>query len=115
MDAAVAPPLPSAISFLGAPAYVTAHSRALCSNSAGLRISMPATSASCGSFGSGVLRRDWSEMRADLMVRTGDHCDDSVSKQIAPVCELTLGCQILVSNFMTGGRKGYSLGILMST
>jgi hypothetical protein len=31
-----------------------------------------------------VLRSDWSEIRADLMVRTGDHCDDSVSKQIAP-------------------------------
>ena len=84
MDSAVAPPLPSAISFLGAPAYFTAQSRALCSNSAGLRINMLATSASCGSFGSGVERRDWSEIRADLIVRTGDHCDDNVSRQIAP-------------------------------
>lgn len=84
MDSAVAPPLPSAISFFGAPAYLTAHSRALCSNSAGFLINMPATSASWGSFGSGVLRRDWREMRADLIVSTGDHCEDSVSKQMAP-------------------------------
>jgi hypothetical protein len=84
IDSAVAPPLPSAISFFGAPACMTDHSLALCSNSAGFRISIPATSASCGSFGSGVLSRDWREIRADLMVRTGDHCDDSVSKQMAP-------------------------------
>ena len=45
---------------------------------------MPATSASCGSFGSGVLRRDWSERRADLMVRTGDQAEDKVSRQMAP-------------------------------
>lgn len=84
MDSAVAPPLPSAISLLGAPAYLTAHSRALCSNSAGFRINMLATSASCGSLGSGVERSDWREIRADLIVSTGDHCDDSVSKQMAP-------------------------------
>jgi hypothetical protein len=36
-----------------------------------------------------VLRRDCSEIRADLMVRTGDHCEESVSKQIAP-CWISL-------------------------
>jgi len=94
---------------------------------------MVATSASCGSFGSGVLRRDCRERRADLMVRTGDQAEPRVSRQIAPcktsvrllchrsregwhtVCELTLGCHSRVSNFITGGLKGYSAGILMST
>ena len=45
---------------------------------------MPATSASCGSFGSGVLSKDWRDRRADLMVRTGDQAEDRVSRQIAP-------------------------------
>lgn len=43
-----------------------------------------ATSASCGSLGSGVLSSDCSDRRDDLIVRTGDHADDSVSRQIAP-------------------------------
>lgn len=45
---------------------------------------MLATSASCGSLGSGVLRRDWRERSAALMVRTGDQADPRVSRQIAP-------------------------------
>lgn len=100
---------------------------------------MLATSASCGSFGSGVLSRDWRDSSADFMVRTGDQAVDRVSRQMAPchtisdhslprvpriighratlrltVWLLTLGCQTLVSNFMIGGRNGYSGGILMS-
>lgn len=47
-------------------------------------MSMVATSASWGSFGSGVLRRDCRDNRADLMVRTGDHAEPRVSRQIAP-------------------------------
>jgi hypothetical protein len=47
-------------------------------------MSMLATSASCGSLGSGVLRRDCRERRADLMVRTGDQAVPNVSRQIAP-------------------------------
>ena len=38
-----------------------------------------------------------------------------LTKQIAPVCELTLGCQILVMNLILGGSNGYSLLISMST
>ena len=45
---------------------------------------MLATSASCGSLGSGVLRRDWRERRADLIVRTGDQAVPRVSRQMAP-------------------------------
>ena len=45
---------------------------------------MLATSASCGSFGSGVLRRDCRERRADLIVSTGDQAVPNVSRQIAP-------------------------------
>lgn len=50
-----------------------------------------ATSASCGSLGSGVLSNDCSDRRADLIVRTGDHAVDSVSRQIAPYSKATLG------------------------
>jgi hypothetical protein len=38
-----------------------------------------ATSASCGSEGSGEQRRDWSEMRVDLRVRTGDQASFRMS------------------------------------
>jgi hypothetical protein len=31
-----------------------------------------------------VLRRDWRESRADLMVRTGDQAEERVSRQMAP-------------------------------
>lgn len=47
-------------------------------------MSILATSASCGSFGSGELSKDCSDMRADLIVSTGDHCVESVSRQMAP-------------------------------
>jgi hypothetical protein len=65
---------------------MTAHSRAMRSNSRGLWSIILATSASWGSFGSGVLNNDCSEIRADLIVRTGDQALDNVSRQIAP-CE----------------------------
>lgn len=69
------------------------------------------------------------------MVRTGDQAEERVSRHIAPctnrrlasnlqslqgegstrtVWLLTFGCQTLVSNFIIGGRKGYSPGILTS-
>lgn len=65
------------------------------------------------------------------MVSTGDHPVESVSRQMAPFHSQhslqnvskttrehtdaleTLGCQILVANFITGGLKGYSVGISM--
>jgi len=47
-------------------------------------MSMLATSASWGSFGSGVLRSDCRESKADLIVRTGDQAVPRVSRQIAP-------------------------------
>lgn len=118
------PPLPSPFSRLDALAYMIAHSCATLSYSFGFRINIPATSASCGSFGSGVLRRDWRDSRADLMVRTGDHAADKVSRQMAPyqisqphrpcrwigraltVWLLTFGCHILVSKRIMGGLKG---------
>lgn len=78
------PPLPSPRSRFGAPAYLTDHSCATRSNSLGFRISIPATSASCGSLGSGVLRSDWRDKRADLTVKTGDQAEERVSRQMAP-------------------------------
>ena len=98
------PPLPSPASFFGAPAYFTAHSCATRLNSFGFRVSIPATSASCGSFGSGVLRSDCREMRAALIVRTGDHAVDKVSRQMAP-CKKHL----VRRNTWTGERSNYRL------
>ena len=37
-----------------------------------------------------------------------------LTRQIAPVWEDILGCQILVLNFILGGSKGYCLGIRIS-
>src|SRR3954471_10165661 len=82
IDCAVDPPLPSPRLDLGAPAYLTAHSFACLSNSFGFLMSCCATTASWGSFGSGELRRDCSEIKADLMVRTGDQPVLRVSKQM---------------------------------
>jgi hypothetical protein len=70
--------------FLGAFAYLTAQSLAIRWNSSGWFISIVATSASWGSLGSGVLRRDCRERRADLIVRTGDQAEPRVSRQMAP-------------------------------
>ena len=39
-------------------------------------------------------------MRAVRIVNAGVHSFFRISRQIAPVCELILGCQILVSNFI---------------
>lgn len=71
-------------SAFGAPAKRWAHSWALIRKAAGFLIICCATSASCGSVGSGASRRDCSERRAVLMVRTGDHFCERVSRQIAP-------------------------------
>jgi hypothetical protein len=76
-------PLPLS-ALAGAPAWTTAQSRATRSNSLGDLRSILATSASWGSLGSGVLSKDCSESRADLIVRTGDQALESVSRQIAP-------------------------------
>ena len=37
-----------------------------------------------------MLRRDWRERRADLIVRTGDQAEPKVSRQMAPFCMLGL-------------------------
>lgn len=69
---------------VGALAKRMAQSRAFWLNAAGLLIIMVATSASCGSEGSGAESRDCRERRAVLMVRTGVHFAERVSRQIAP-------------------------------
>ena len=71
-------------SAFGAPAKRWAHSWALTRKAAGFLIICCATSASCGSVGSGASKRDCSERRAVLMVRTGDHFCERVSRQMAP-------------------------------
>jgi len=40
------------------------------------------------------------DSKAVLTERAGDHSFFKISKQIAPVYELILGCHILVSNFI---------------
>ena len=84
LGAALGVEVPFQFTFLGAFACLMAHSLATCWNCTGSFINILATSASCGSLGSGVLRRDWRERRADLIVRTGDQAEPRVSRQIAP-------------------------------
>ena len=50
--------------------------------------------------GSGAHNRACREIRAVRMVKAGVHSFLRISRQIAPVYELMLGCQILVSNFI---------------
>jgi len=73
-----------------------------------------ATTASWGSFGYGTASSTCKERRAVRMVRAGDHSSLRMSRQIAPVCEEILGCQIFVSNFILGGLYGYSGGRVIS-
>jgi len=65
-----------------------------------------ATSASYGSSGSGAQSNAYNEISAVLIVRAGVHSFLRISKQIAPVYELILGCQTFVSNFIFGGLNG---------
>ena len=55
-----------------------------------------ATTASWGSLGSGTHKSAWSESKAVLMVKAGDHSSFKISRQMAPVTEEMLGCQIFV-------------------
>jgi hypothetical protein len=83
------------ISRLGAPAYFCAHSAALRSNSFGSFIIILATSASCGSFGSGDSMSWPRERIAVFIVRTGDHPSFRVSRQIAPCGTLAIDIRLL--------------------
>jgi hypothetical protein len=65
-----------------------------------------ATTASCGSSGSGADISACSEMSAVRTVRAGLHSFLRMSRQIAPDSLEMFGCQILVSYFIFGGTKG---------
>jgi len=83
-----------------APANLTDHSFALCANFRGSFMSIAATSASCGSFGSGDASSPWIDISAVLSVKTGDHAVDKVSRQIAPCQVTTVSSGRLLSSFM---------------
>jgi|688.fasta_scaffold330004_1 hypothetical protein len=83
-------------------AYFLTHYLACYSNFFLSPLYSVATTASCGSFGYGAHNNACKESRAVRIVRAGDHSSFNISKQIAPVCEEILGCQILVSNFIFG-------------
>lgn len=56
----------------------------------------------CGSFGSGVQSRDWTESNVEDIVRTGDHCCLRISKQMTPYkirYESALGGLVAVRSF----------------
>ena len=55
-----------------------------------------ATTASCGSFGYGAHKSACNDNNAVLIVKAGDHSSFKISRQMAPVWEEILGCQILV-------------------
>ena len=50
--------------------------------------------------GSGEHNKAYNESKAVLIDNAGLHSFFKMSRQIAPVCEDILGCQILVSNFI---------------
>ena len=52
-----------------------------------------------------------SERRTVLRVMAAAHWSFRMSRQMAPVTEETLGCQILVRNRTLGGLNGYVSGI----
>ncbi len=62
-----------------------------------------ATSACCGSLGSGEHSRLCSEIRVDFRVRTGDQASLRISRQIAPDAEDTFGWYTFVMNFIFTG------------
>lgn len=68
----------------GALAWSTAHSWAFLLKASGSLIIILATSASWGSFGSGLSKSDCSDNKVDLIVSTGDQAVLRVSRQIAP-------------------------------
>lgn len=63
-----------------------------------------ATTASCGSSGSGADMSACSEISAVRTVSAGLHSFLRMSKQIVPVSLLMFGCQILVANFICAKR-----------
>ena len=101
-------------SFIAGFANFTTHSLACSSNFLRSPLYSVATTASWGSLGSGAQRSACSESRAVRMVKAGDHSSLRMSRQIAPVWELILGCHILVSKRILGGLYGYSAGKTIS-
>ena len=91
-------------------AYVAVHSAAVRSYLGLSDLNMLATSASCGSSGSGADNKACKETKAVLMVNAGLHLSFNMSRQMAPVWDETFGCHMRVSNFILGGSKGYCLG-----
>ena len=73
-------------------AYCCVHCLAVRTNSSCSAMYCRATTASCGSFGSGEASRDWTESRAVFSVRAGLHWSFNTSRQMAPLAELTFGC-----------------------
>lgn len=68
------------------------------------RILRLTTSASCGSLGSGVDRRDWSETRQVRRVKTGLQLDLRMSRQMKPVWDE-------ISEGVQGRREGNCAGV----
>ena len=99
----------------GAPAYTCAQSQAVCLNISGFCLYWFATTASCGSSGSTAASSACNDNNTVRRVIAAAHWSFRISKQIAPVTELILGCHILVINRTLGGLNGYVSGILISS
>uniref|UniRef100_A0A2M4D8K7 Putative secreted protein n=1 Tax=Anopheles darlingi TaxID=43151 RepID=A0A2M4D8K7_ANODA len=74
-----------------------------------------ATTASCGSSGSAAASSACSDSNTVRSVMAAAQLSFRMSKQMAPVTEEMLGCQILVMNFTLGGLKGYVSGTFISS
>lgn len=86
------------IELLGS-AKIYVQYRAVSLNSSMSSICCLATTASCGSFASGTANSVCRDNKTVRMVIAAAHWSLRMSKHIAPVAELILGCQIRVMNF----------------
>ena len=93
--------------------YALAQWRAVRTNTLWLFLYCDATTASCGSSGSsGGEQRLQREQHGLRSVMAAAHWSLRMSRHMAPVTLLMLGCQILVRNLTLGGLNGYVLGNL---
>lgn len=74
-----------------------------------------ATTASWGSSGSGEAKSACNESRTVRKVMAAAQLSFRMSKQMAPVTDEMLGCQIFVRNLTFGGLKGYVSGTWISS
>uniref|UniRef100_A0A1A9X066 Uncharacterized protein n=1 Tax=Glossina brevipalpis TaxID=37001 RepID=A0A1A9X066_9MUSC len=70
---------------------------------------------SCGSSGSALASKTCNDNKTVRKLIEAAQLSFKMSKQMAPVADDIFGCQILVTNRIFGGLKGYVSGTLISS